>query len=44
MVELGGRHDSVVRMLPPLIISDAQAVSVLDRFAAAVTAAAAAHR
>jgi len=38
IVELGGRHDAVVRLLPPLIITDAQAGSVLDRFADAVAA------
>ncbi|MFF4036487.1 diaminobutyrate--2-oxoglutarate transaminase family protein [Streptomyces sp. NPDC001816] len=40
IVELGGRHDSVVRLLPPLTISDEQAAAVLDRLADAVAAAA----
>ncbi|MYV39273.1 diaminobutyrate--2-oxoglutarate transaminase family protein [Streptomyces sp. SID1328] len=39
IVELGGRHNSVVRLLPPLTISDEQASAVLDRLADAVTAA-----
>lgn len=43
IVELGGRHDSVVRLLPPLTMSDAEAGQVLDRLAAALTAAEAAH-
>ncbi|MDX8150733.1 diaminobutyrate--2-oxoglutarate transaminase family protein [Patulibacter brassicae] len=29
IVELGGRHDSVVRLLPPLVLSDAQAERVV---------------
>lgn len=36
IVELGGRHSSVVRLLPPLTISDEQAEAVLDRLADAV--------
>jgi diaminobutyrate-2-oxoglutarate transaminase len=36
IVELGGRHSSVVRLLPPLTISDEQASAVLDRLADAV--------
>ena len=40
IVELGGRHASVVRLLPPLTISDEQASAVLDRLADAVAAAA----
>lgn len=36
IVELGGRHSSVVRLLPPLTISDEQADAVLDRLADAV--------
>ena len=36
IVELGGRHASVVRLLPPLTISDEQADAVLDRLADAV--------
>ncbi|MCH5675324.1 diaminobutyrate--2-oxoglutarate transaminase family protein [Streptomyces gilvus] len=43
IVELGGRHASVVRLLPPLTISDEQAAAVLDRLADAVAAAATAH-
>ncbi|MEU1275054.1 diaminobutyrate--2-oxoglutarate transaminase family protein [Streptomyces sp. NPDC005799] len=43
IVELGGRHASVVRLLPPLTISDEQAAAVLDRLADAVAAAARAH-
>lgn len=38
IVELGGRHSSVVRLLPPLTISDEQADAVLDRLADAVDA------
>ncbi|WP_131765265.1 diaminobutyrate--2-oxoglutarate transaminase family protein [Candidatus Protofrankia californiensis] len=41
IVELGGRHDSVVRLLPPLTITDAEADRVLailaDAFEAAVS-------
>jgi diaminobutyrate-2-oxoglutarate transaminase len=40
IVELGGRHASVVRLLPPLTISDEQAAAVLDRLADAVATAA----
>jgi len=40
IVELGGRHSSVVRLLPPLTISDEQATAVLDRLADAVGAVA----
>ncbi|MFD9095051.1 diaminobutyrate--2-oxoglutarate transaminase family protein [Streptomyces collinus] len=43
IVELGGRHAGVVRLLPPLTISDEQAAAVLDRLSDAV-AAAARHR
>ncbi|QGV78122.1 diaminobutyrate--2-oxoglutarate transaminase family protein [Streptomyces ficellus] len=39
IVELGGRHNAVVRLLPPLTITDEQAVAVLDRFADALDAA-----
>ncbi|MEU7041890.1 diaminobutyrate--2-oxoglutarate transaminase family protein [Streptomyces varsoviensis] len=39
IVELGGRHSSVVRLLPPLTISDEQAEAVLDRLADAIAAA-----
>ncbi|MFI2641220.1 diaminobutyrate--2-oxoglutarate transaminase family protein [Streptomyces sp. NPDC018610] len=40
IVELGGRHASVVRLLPPLTITDEQAAAVLDRLADAVEAVA----
>ncbi|MFE2132687.1 aminotransferase class III-fold pyridoxal phosphate-dependent enzyme, partial [Streptomyces sp. NPDC059466] len=40
IVELGGRHASVVRLLPPLTITDEQAAAVLDRLADAVSAVA----
>ncbi|MDR3083493.1 MAG: diaminobutyrate--2-oxoglutarate transaminase family protein [Streptomyces sp.] len=40
IVELGGRHASVVRLLPPLTISDEQTSAVLDRLADAVAAVA----
>ncbi|MGW6915265.1 diaminobutyrate--2-oxoglutarate transaminase family protein [Kitasatospora sp. NPDC054939] len=40
IVELGGRHDAVLRLLPPLTISDEQAEAVLDRLADALRAAA----
>ncbi|MCS0605731.1 diaminobutyrate--2-oxoglutarate transaminase family protein [Streptomyces sp. LP11] len=43
IVELGGRHASVVRLLPPLTISDEQAEAVLDRLTDAVTAVARDH-
>nr|WP_234437129.1 diaminobutyrate--2-oxoglutarate transaminase family protein [Streptomyces sp. NBRC 110468] len=39
IVELGGRHASVVRLLPPLTITDEQATAVLDRLADAMAAA-----
>lgn len=38
IVELGGRYDSTVRLLPPLIISDEQVEAVLDRLAGAIAA------
>jgi diaminobutyrate-2-oxoglutarate transaminase len=38
IVELGGRHDAVVRLLPPLIITDDQVESVLERLADALAA------
>ncbi|WP_435822070.1 diaminobutyrate--2-oxoglutarate transaminase [Actinacidiphila alni] len=44
IVELGGRHGAVVRLLPPLTITDEQAEAVLDRLAAAVAAASTAAR
>ncbi|MFC9509566.1 diaminobutyrate--2-oxoglutarate transaminase family protein [Streptomyces sp. NPDC057002] len=43
IVGLGGRHASVVRLLPPLTITDEQAAAVLDRLADAVRAAARCH-
>ncbi|MEU4349363.1 diaminobutyrate--2-oxoglutarate transaminase family protein [Streptomyces sp. NPDC023838] len=39
IVELGGRHSSVVRLLPPLTLTDEQAAAVLDRLADALAAA-----
>jgi diaminobutyrate-2-oxoglutarate transaminase len=39
IVELGGRHDAVVRLLPPLVITDAEVESVLERLADAIAAA-----
>lgn len=39
IIELGGRHGSVVRFLPPLVITEAQIDHVLDIFAAALAAA-----
>ncbi|MGW6459268.1 diaminobutyrate--2-oxoglutarate transaminase family protein [Streptomyces sp. NPDC055078] len=39
IVELGGRHGAVVRLLPPLTLTDEQAAAVLDRFADALAAA-----
>ena len=44
IVELGGRHDSVVRLLPPLTMTDDQATAVFDRLAASVRAACAPPR
>ncbi|MFF9844012.1 diaminobutyrate--2-oxoglutarate transaminase family protein [Streptomyces sp. NPDC013740] len=44
IVELGGRHNAVVRLLPPLTLTDEQAAAVLDRFADALAAAERAHR
>jgi diaminobutyrate-2-oxoglutarate transaminase len=43
IVELGSRHASVVRRLPPLTITDEQAAAVLDRLADAVRAAVRGH-
>ncbi|MGX1133638.1 diaminobutyrate-2-oxoglutarate transaminase [Streptomyces glaucescens] len=43
IVGLGGRGTSVVRLLPPLTISDEQAAAVLDRLADALAAAARDH-
>ncbi|MEV0925590.1 diaminobutyrate--2-oxoglutarate transaminase family protein [Streptomyces spongiicola] len=39
IVELGGRHSGVVRLLPPLTLTDEQAEAVLDRFADSLEAA-----
>ncbi|MER7816290.1 diaminobutyrate--2-oxoglutarate transaminase family protein [Streptomyces sp. NPDC096153] len=39
IVELGGRHSGVVRLLPPLTLTDEQAQAVLDRFADSLEAA-----
>ncbi|MBT2396828.1 diaminobutyrate--2-oxoglutarate transaminase [Streptomyces sp. ISL-100] len=39
IVELGGRHSGVVRLLPPLTLTDEQASAVLDRLADALSAA-----
>ncbi|MFF5444309.1 diaminobutyrate--2-oxoglutarate transaminase family protein [Streptomyces sp. NPDC012888] len=44
IVELGGRHSAVVRLLPPLTLTDEQACAVLDRLADAVAAAERARR
>lgn len=38
IVELGGRHSAVVRLLPPLTMTDEQADAVLDRLTDAVQA------
>ncbi|MGP3947805.1 diaminobutyrate--2-oxoglutarate transaminase family protein [Streptomyces sp. 7N604] len=40
IVELGGRHSSVVRLMPPLTITDEQATAVLDRLSDAIATAA----
>jgi diaminobutyrate-2-oxoglutarate transaminase len=39
IVELGGRHDAVVRLLPPLTMSDEEADAVVERLAGAIFAA-----
>lgn len=44
IVELGGRLDTVLRLLPPLIMTDAEADSVLGRLAEALAAAERGHR
>jgi diaminobutyrate-2-oxoglutarate transaminase len=44
IVELGGRADTVLRLLPPLIMTDAEAGEVLARLAAALTDAERAYR
>src|SRR5690606_12875401 len=38
LVELGGRHDTVLRLLPPLVMTDAEADTVLDRLDDALAA------
>ncbi|MFF4851990.1 diaminobutyrate--2-oxoglutarate transaminase family protein [Streptomyces sp. NPDC001194] len=43
IVELGGRDSSVVRLLPPLTLTDDQAAAVLDRLSDAIPAAASRH-
>lgn len=43
IVELGGRHASVVRLLPPLTITDEQAAAVLDRLSDAMAAVSRSH-
>ncbi|MGK5627749.1 diaminobutyrate--2-oxoglutarate transaminase family protein [Streptomyces sp. URMC 123] len=44
MLELGGRDDTVMRLLPPLILSDEEAERVLGHIAAALPKAIAASR
>jgi diaminobutyrate-2-oxoglutarate transaminase len=39
VIEVGGRGDAVVRLLPPLVITDEQAASVVTRLTDAVAAA-----
>lgn len=39
IVELGGRHDAVVRLLPPLVMTDEECESVLERLAEAIAVA-----
>ncbi|MFF3766898.1 diaminobutyrate--2-oxoglutarate transaminase family protein [Streptomyces sp. NPDC001922] len=39
IVELGGRYSSVVRLLPPLTVTDEQAEAVLDRLTDAISSA-----
>lgn len=39
IVELGGRHDAVVRLLPPLTMTDEEADSVIERLAGAIVGA-----
>ncbi|WP_442810334.1 MULTISPECIES: diaminobutyrate--2-oxoglutarate transaminase family protein [unclassified Streptomyces] len=43
IVELGGRYSSVVRLLPPLTITDEQAAAVVERLADALAEAARTH-
>ncbi|HEX3605484.1 MAG TPA: diaminobutyrate--2-oxoglutarate transaminase [Candidatus Dormibacteraeota bacterium] len=44
VVERGGRHGAVIRLLPPLIITADQSAEVVERLAAAVAAAEAMRR
>jgi diaminobutyrate-2-oxoglutarate transaminase len=44
IVELGGRHDAVLRLLPPLTITDEQARAVVERIAESIEAASAEPR
>ncbi|WP_425841327.1 diaminobutyrate--2-oxoglutarate transaminase family protein [Streptomyces fractus] len=44
IVELGGRRSSVVRLLPPLTITDEQAAAIVDRLADALAAVARTRR
>lgn len=39
IVELGGRHDAVVRLLPPLVMTDEECETVLERLAEAIAVA-----
>lgn len=39
ILEVGGRHGAVIRLLPPLILSQAQADDILERFKESVKAA-----
>jgi diaminobutyrate-2-oxoglutarate transaminase len=39
ILELGGRHSSVVRFLPPLIVTEAQIQRIADIFSQAVNEA-----
>lgn len=43
ILELGGRHGSTVRLLPPLVITDEEAGSVLDRLTDAMAEAASSY-
>jgi diaminobutyrate-2-oxoglutarate transaminase len=44
IVELGGRHGAVLRLLPPLTMTEAEAEQVRDLLLASITAAVAAWR
>jgi diaminobutyrate-2-oxoglutarate transaminase len=39
LIETGGRHDSVLRFLPPLIVDESEVGAILDRFETSVTRA-----